>query len=136
MVPFIMKWPGRIQPGKSNAMVNQIDFIASFASLLDVALDDDQAIDSRNVLPALLGKSKTGHAFMIEEAGRRIALRHGPWKYIQGKAKKTGELYNLDSDVGEQKNVARENDARVKEMRELLQKLIETDYGVRSVEGQ
>ena len=73
-VPFIVKWPGHVQPGKSDALVNQIDFISSFASLLDIPLADDQAIDSQDILPALLGNSEAGHAFMIEEAGRSLAL--------------------------------------------------------------
>ena len=130
-VPFIVKWPGRIQPGKSKAMVNQIDFLASFASMLDVTLEDDQAIDSRNILPALLGKSDTGQTFMIEEAGRSLGLRHGAWKYIQGKAKGSYELYNLDSDVGETNDVADDNESQVKEMQELLQMLIASKHGVR-----
>ena len=139
-VPFIVKWPGHIQPGKSTAMVSQIDFIASFASLLDISLDESQAIDSRNNLPALLGKSETGNAYMIEEAGRSLALRHGPWKYVQGKAKKpkkgisSGELFHLDSDIGEQRDVAKNNQNVTAEMSEMLQKLIESDGGIRAVQ--
>ena len=34
-VPFIIRWPGKINAGVSNALVSQIDFIASFANLLD-----------------------------------------------------------------------------------------------------
>ena len=137
-VPFIVKWPGHIQPGKSDALVNQIDFMASFASLLGVTLKDDQAIDSRDILPALLGKSDTGQPFMIEEAGRSLALRKGPWKYIQGSRKKSGkqnkpgELYNLEADIGEQLNVAQESPARAQEMQALLQSLIEAKSGIRS----
>lgn len=71
---------------------------------------------------------------MIEEAGRRIALRQGPWKYVQGNAKKMDELYNLDSDVGAQNNLAKEADARVNEMRELLKRRVEAKSGVRGVE--
>ncbi len=36
-------------------MMNQIDFIASFADLLDLKLGADEARDSRNMVPALLG---------------------------------------------------------------------------------
>ncbi len=138
-VPFIVKWPGHIQPRKSNAMVSQIDFIASFASLLDITLEDDQAIDSRNILPALLGASDTGQTFMIEEAGRSVALRQGHWKYIRRRSKRaaegnaSGELYNLDTDVAEQNNVAEGNMARAKKMRELLQLTIDTKNGIRAI---
>ncbi|TWT84287.1 Arylsulfatase precursor [Planctomycetes bacterium CA13] len=140
-VPFIVKWPGHIQPGKSDAIVNQIDFTASFANLLGVTLEDDQAIDSRNILPALLGKSDKGHTYMVEEAGRKLALRQGSWKYVQGarkqsgKQNQSGELYNLDSDIGEQQDEAKENPALVKEMQALLDSLVETTSGVRNHNG-
>lgn len=131
-VPLIVKWPGRVKPGKSSAVVNQIDFIASFAALLDIELQDDQAIDSRNILPALLGQTEQGLPYMIEEA-RGLALRRGQWKYVRGRGKQPGQLYNLKTDIGEQNNVAAEHPDVVDEMDELLQKLIDAEQGVRSV---
>ena len=133
-VPFIVRWPGKVKPGKSDALVNQIDFFASFADLLDIELTDDQAIDSRNTLPSLLGESKTGLELMIEEAGHVLALRHGPWKFV---LKKNGgkELFNLQSDVGEQRNVATENQEVVAEMEATLKKWIKAENGIRRIAG-
>lgn len=129
-VPFIVKWPGHIRPGKSDALVNQIDFIASFAALLGIELEAHQAIDSRNIMPALLGQERDGHTYMIEEA-RTLALRRGNWKYIQGRGKATDALYNLDSDIGEQINVLKENTAVARDMKTMLGKLVEAKHGVR-----
>ena len=131
-VPFIIRWPARIKPGVSPALVNQIDFTASFAKLLDQKLATEEAVDSRDTLQALLGEDKVGLPYMIEEA-RGLALRKGAWKYIAPpkpwkNAKKpakppVGELYNLDSDVGEQKNVIADHPEVAKEMDVLLEKL-------------
>ena len=33
-VPFIVRWPGRVKPGTSKALVSQVDFVASFAALV------------------------------------------------------------------------------------------------------
>jgi len=135
-VPFIVKWPGRIQPGKSNALVNQIDFIASFAELLEIELGKSEAIDSRNIMPALLGEDGKGLPYTIEEARRgKLALRRGPWKYIRGNGKDQCELYNLDSDIGEQHDVAEGNEAVAREMKELLQQLIDAKQGIRLIDG-
>jgi arylsulfatase A len=131
-VPFIIRWPGKIRPGQSNALVNQIDFIASFADLLGIDLKADQAIDSRNSLSALLGRDGDGHAYMIEEA-RTLALRRDNWKYIQGKGKNAAELYDLDSDVGEQTNVIKENEVIARDMKAMLEKLIAAKDGIRKV---
>ncbi|MDF1845247.1 MAG: arylsulfatase [Rubripirellula sp.] len=141
-VPFIVKWPGHIHPGKSDAMVSQIDLIASFASLLDIPLETDQAIDSRNCLPALLGKSETGHEFIIEEALRSVALRQGSWKYIQKQGrnpnqnKPAGELYNLATDVGEQNNLAAANPSQAKRLQKTLKMLIDAKSGIRNLSPQ
>ena len=88
-VPFLVSWPQRIAPGVSHAMVNQIDFIASFAALLNLPLAEQDAVDSRNILPALLGESANSYDVMLEESVRNLALRYksadgSDWKFIRG----------------------------------------------------
>ncbi|NWK55275.1 arylsulfatase [Verrucomicrobiaceae bacterium N1E253] len=132
-VPFLIKWPGKIKPGKSEALVSQIDFLASFASLVGVELTATQGIDSRNMLPALLGQDEKGLPYMIEEAGI-LALRQGPWKYIQPRGKKgKAQLYNLDSDVGEQNNIIAQQPERAKAMAEQLEKAKQAKQGLRNL---
>jgi arylsulfatase A len=108
-VPFIVSWPKRIKPGISNALISQIDLLASFACLFNVVLKDHEAIDSRNMLPTLLGEDPNGSSELIEEA-KNLALRKGQWKYIMNKAGRSGlengALYNLKDDIGEKTNVA------------------------------
>ena len=138
-VPFIVRWPAKIKPGKSHAMVSQIDLLASFASLLDVELGKDEARDSRDMLKAFMGEDKVGLAYMIEEAGVK-ALRRGDWKYIPGRkakksknpkkkpaAKKPGQLYKLDTDPGEQKNVIEQHPEVAQSMDKQLTALIDGD---------
>ncbi len=134
-VPLIIRWPAKIKPGVSEAMVNQIDFIASFAELFSIDLSDDEACDSRSTLAAFLGEDPKGLDYMIEEAGIK-ALRLGDWKYIPGnspknkKKAKKAELYNLDKDPSEQDNVAPKHPEKAEEMDTLLKKLMKAD-GVR-----
>lgn len=135
-VPLIIRWPGKIGAGKkSAAMVNQIDLIASFADLLGIELAPDQAIDSRSTLDAFLGKSEIGQTVMIEEA-RGIGLRRGNLKYIMGNNKKAaGELYDLDTDIGEQKNLANDRAEIAAGMKSTLQELIDAKAGIRALQG-
>jgi len=132
-VPFIIRWPARISPGSSSALVNQIDLLASFAALLEVELPDGEAGDSRNTLKAFLGQDGDGLPFMIEEAGRfRRALREGDWKYIapgtrKGKrgAATEAALYDLSDDPGELKNVVAAHPERAASMAKMLQGLMD-----------
>ena len=134
-VPFIVRWPAKIKPGTSDAMVNQIDFIASFAALLDLELPADEARDSRNTLEALLGNDPTGLPFMIEEALKTRALRVGPWKYIADQQESRRRLYHLAKDPSEQKNVITEHPEKAATMASQLKKLMAAG-GVRAQSQQ
>ena len=130
-VPLIIRWPARIKPGVSDALVNQIDFIASFASLLGIEFSAKEARDSRDNLAALLGEDSVGLEFMLEEARAVRALRRGEWKYIAaakgGKKRKgsSSELYNLANDPGEANNVIDQHPEIAESMAQKLNELID-----------
>ena len=129
-VPFIVRWPARVKPGVSDALVSQIDLLASFAALTGQKLAPGDGPDSLNVLPALLGESPTGRDHIVEHANR-LALRVGVWKYIepapQGVAVQVNthtetanlpqpQLYNLALDPGETRNLATAEPQRTTEL--------------------
>jgi arylsulfatase A-like enzyme len=144
--PFIVRWPGHVKPGVSDALVCQVDFLASFAALTGQTLPEDAAPDSFNVLPALMGESKTGRDVLIEQGGP-LSVRQGLWKLVvaqkraqpQTPPKKQGledndrpvrdtgaggglQLFNLAEDLAETKNVAEQQPEKVKELGEILNK--------------
>jgi arylsulfatase A-like enzyme len=128
-VPFLVRWPARVKPDVSSALISQVDFVASFAALVNAKADFSTAPDSRNHLPALLGQSKTGRTSLVEQAGP-LALRDGNWKYITpGKGPKVtqntgtetgidpaGQLFDLSKDLGETRNLAAEQPEKAREM--------------------
>ena len=135
-VPFIVRWPQRVKPAVSGALVSQVDFVATLAALVGQTLAADDAPDSLPMLPALLGESHTGRLELVEQAGG-LALRQGTWKYIEpnNRAKRNEatntelgndsvpQLYDLAADPGETRNIAAEQSARVAAMAAELQKL-------------
>lgn len=135
-VPFIISWPGRITPGVSDALVSQVDLLASFAGLTGVEIDSLEAPDSRNQLDALLGKSKQGRSHVIEQAlNGTLSVVKDNWKYIEphkGSPLMTNvnietgyssepQLYNLAEDQGEKENIAPANPEKTKELADLLE---------------
>lgn len=136
-VPFIVNWPGRVKPGVSDALVCQIDLMASFAAMTGTQIPQGAAPDSENVLPALLGDSSKGREVLVEDASLR-SLRVGTWKYIPpGKGPKkqqntntesgldpAGQLYDLSKDLGETKNLINDEPAKAAEMKALHEKLV------------
>jgi arylsulfatase A len=133
-VPFIIKWPGKIEPGTtSSATVSQIDLMASFAEMLGSGLKKEQAIDSRNTLDAFLGQDPKGLPYMLEEA-RTVAIRQGPWKYIPARKKGTPQLYDLTSDIGEQTNIADQHPEKAEALNALLTRCRSTTEGLRNLD--
>lgn len=128
-VPFIVKWPGKIKPGKSDALVSQIDFIGSFSEFLKQDIPENEARDSRNTMEALLGKDNIGLPYLLEETRTRRALRIGDWKYIMGpknrKENNPPELYNLMNDPSEQENIIKKHPEQSSKMAVKLKTLIE-----------
>jgi arylsulfatase A-like enzyme len=135
-VPFIIKWPGHVKAGISDALISHVDLLASFATLAGQALATEDSPDSLDVLPALLGESSTGREHLVEHAGA-LSILKGPWKFIEpGKGPRvladtrieTGkslepQLYNVVDDPGETRNLAAEQPERVQELGALLEKL-------------
>ena len=124
-VPFFIVWPDKIAPGTSSAMVNQMDLLASFASYLKVPVPKGEASDSENLLTAFTGKDKKGRSVMIEEGFYNTAIVKEGWKYIPAYGKEKAELYNLNNDVEERKDIIDQHPEKVKELAALLQAISE-----------
>jgi arylsulfatase A-like enzyme len=129
-MPFLVRWPGRVKPGVSEALVSQVDLCASFAALTGQQLGPQDAPDSFNVLPALLGESPTGREYVLEHSGR-VAIRQGKWKFIPGTGGKNAKrgpsggdaLYDLAQDPSESTDVAAEHPEPVTELSRKLEQL-------------
>ena len=127
-VPFLVYWKGKIKPMVSDAMVCQLDLMASIASLVKQPLKE--GFDSQNILPALLGKSKKGRSELVVEANGKLAFRSGDWAFIPAykgpERNTTGNelgnlpsdgLFNLKKDVGQLNNVGAGNPTQLQKMK-------------------
>lgn len=136
-VPFLARWPKRIAAGRvSEALLCQVDLPATFAALTGQTLAADDAPDSFNLLPALLGESETGRDHLVEHA-RNLSLREGSWKYIEptGGPKvnantgtelggaPSGSLYDLAADPGESTDLITREPDRARAMAARLKAL-------------
>ncbi len=149
-VPFLIRWPGVTKPGSvSDALVSQVDLMATLAAALDITIPDGQAIDSVNYLEYLVGEAKPPRTHMVHNTTKNhYAFRDGDWLLVNAK---TGyvrpapkawqtkhaysaddggpvELYNLKDDIGQRTNLASEHPDRVKAMTALLAQVREGRY--------
>ncbi|MBN8458187.1 MAG: arylsulfatase [Verrucomicrobia bacterium] len=110
-VPFVARWPGKVKAGSTwNHPVCLNDLMATVAEITGAKLPPGAGEDSVSFLPVLLGTTDapTREGTIHQSAGGDLAMRLGPWKLI---FKKNGrrELYNLESDPGENKDVLATN---------------------------
>jgi len=134
-VPFLVRWPARVKPGESDALVCQVDLPASLATLVGQPLPGAAAPDSFDVLPALLGATQQGRDHLIEQASQ-LSVRQGKWKYIPpGRGPRVqantgvesgndprGQFYDLGEDLGETKNLYAERPEKAAELAALREK--------------
>lgn len=126
-VPFIAYWKGKIKPKVSEAMVCQIDFMASFAQLIQAKYKPG---DSQNILNAFFGKSEFGRGELVVEAMGRLAFKQGDYTFIPSHVGnslnievniETGvsseiQLYNVKIDPAQKINIAKDNPEKVKKL--------------------
>lgn len=116
--PTITWWPGTIPSGVvSNGIAVATDLLPSLARLTGARVPDDRVIDGKDVLDILLGKStaKSPHDVHYYEVD---GIRRGPWKLVRKGQKR--ELYRLDKDLGERKDLAKRRPEIVAELDALL----------------
>ncbi|MEM1443928.1 MAG: arylsulfatase [Verrucomicrobiota bacterium] len=113
-VPTLAYWPSVISPGTVTDHISGFtDWMATACELAGV--EAPPKTQSVSFAPTLRGETEKQreHDFLyweFYEKGSKQALRFGPWKAIR-KPMFTGEieLYNVEVDLGEEKNVATEN---------------------------
>lgn len=135
-VPMLVRWPARIKPGISDALVCHVDFTATFAALLKQEFPAGTWVDAVPQVEALLGESTEGRDHLVEQSGG-LALREGRWKFMPGgpgpkRSEPTNtelgndpgpQLYDLSADPGETTNLASAQPDRVQAMRQRLEEI-------------
>lgn len=139
MVPAIVRWPAHIRKGTvSDALISQIDWMASLASLIGARLPKGSAPDSENRIGTLLGDDSDDRPWVVGFSSNHVlTLRTKEWKYIEpndggamitwGPKIETGnsptpQLYRMDT-PDEQENLAARYPEKLFEMQTLLRKV-------------
>ncbi|QDV41122.1 Arylsulfatase [Stieleria neptunia] len=117
--PTVVRWPGKIPAGKPNdELMTTMDLLPTFAKLAGAAIPTDRVIDGKDIWPTLIGEAPTPHEAFFYHGGNQLrAVRSGKWKLHTNKGKPT-QLYDLENDIGEKKNVIEANP-------EVAQKLVQ-----------
>ena len=134
-VPFIVRWPGHIEAGTvSDRMINLVDIYATIQEVTSgkVLPPKEAGADSYSFYDELIGKRNENSVrphMVVNNANGAVAIRKGPWKYMEGIPQKKGakqdepQLYNLDSDIVESKDCIRQNLEIQKDLQSTLDRI-------------
>lgn len=144
-VPMIVSWPGHIEPASTNdTLVQSIDFFPTFAELLDLKTEESQKFDGVSIAKALKGASQErGPIFTYfphnppvpDWLPPSVSVHHDHWKLIreffQGENQAHHyHLYDLNEDIGEKNNLAKENPKIVRELDQLIAEFLKESKAV------
>ena len=147
-VPFVVRWPGVVEAGRvSDALVSQIDLMATIAEVIGFELPQSAADDSLSQLPLLRGAEGSDGirtSLVHNTKANHYAIRQGDWVLIDAKngaltqvppwfnkANGYGEnpynaaLYNLRDDLGQRENLIEKHPDKVAELRRTLKRIRE-----------
>jgi arylsulfatase A-like enzyme len=124
-VPSIARWPGRIAPSSVASMPWAFwDVLPTCAEIAGARAP--AGIDGISVLPTMLGKPQKAHDSLyweFHEGGFQQALRQGKWKLVRQLPRMEVELFDLESDPGETRNLAPANAGVVARLQALMREV-------------
>ncbi len=126
--PMLVSWPGRIKNGSTTTLVSA--FWDVMPTLADIAgVPAPQNIQGISFLPTLMGrKDQRQHDNLyweFHEQGGKQAILKGNWKLIRlnvlDSLKTSVELYDISTDIGEERNLADKYPEKVKALLKLIE---------------
>ena len=129
--PLHFRFPRQIAAGSTcDIPVSGIDFYPTLLELAGVPVPEEQLVDGRSLVPLLRGEDDREIAardlfwhyphYGNQGGEPASSIRRGPWKLIHYHEDGHDELYNLDSDPGEQDDLTADNKATAGELRRRL----------------
>lgn len=130
-VPTIAWWPGQVPAGtQTGAITTMMDMLPTLTGLGGAKVPGDRKLDGLDVWSVISGTDNKGprDVFHYFRGLELEAIRQGDWKLHLGKK----ELYDLNSDISEAKNLYESKPEVVKQLTDLAQKM-DSDLGLKGV---
>ncbi|MBA4020635.1 MAG: sulfatase [Pirellula sp.] len=121
-VPFLMQWKGKLPGGKVETRpVMNLDVLPTVVTAAGGKIDPSWKLDGVDLIPYLLGdNSARPHENMFWRFGDQWAVRQGDWKLVVSRGGSgQPELYDLATDIGEARDLASAEPARVAELQKV-----------------
>ncbi|VXD14464.1 sulfatase-like hydrolase/transferase [Marinoscillum sp. 108] len=141
-VPFVVTWPDKLKPAKTDALVSTTDFLATFADLFSTSFPDNAGEDSYSFVSALglTSEAPRRESIVMHSYDGSFAYRSGNYKALftsgsggwsfprSGSDDVVGmpevQLYDLKADPSEKTNIQSENPQLVNQLSKELTEIV------------
>lgn len=118
--PTIAWWPGEIEAGSvSDFPLAAYDWLPTACEL--AGIEPPEAVDGRSFLPLLRGQNEIQRDYLFWSYGSKKALRSGKWKGVVPGQGKDLELYDLETDIGEENDVSAKHPELVQQLSDWIE---------------
>lgn len=130
-VPFIVRWPGVVPAGRTDetSVLTAVDLLPTFLEFAGVELPDVYEPDGQSAISAFKGEGfkRTKPIFWEWRGGiskdytwPTLGIRDGRWKLLVTKSLQRTELYDLENDWAEGKDLSAKYPVVVQQLAEKL----------------
>jgi arylsulfatase A-like enzyme len=125
-IPAFLNWPGHLEPGAVDFPIHMSDWLPTLCNL--VGIKQQLNLDGRNIWPLLTGEqSVSGQRSMYWKTAQSYAVRDGEWKLLVHRRNNIVELYNLENDFRETRDLSEVNPEKTKQLMNLLEEFKKGD---------
>ena len=136
-MPFVIRWKGHLAAGATDSRpIIQLDVLPTALAAAGVDIQPDWKLDGVDLLPFLTGRQAGApHDALYWRIGGTMAIRKGNWKLVktaEGALRdidpaalsdlSKAELFNLEDDIGETKNLAASHPEKARELADTWQR--------------
>ena len=144
--PCIVVWPDVVAKASRNeAVIQSCDFYPTLLEILGIPPETEQQFDGISIVPALKGEELKREAIFTyfphnpkvpDWLPPAVSVHRGDWKLIRifhggDDGQHDWMLFNLNDDLGEQRNLAAQDPGRVRELDRLIEEFLQDAHAVR-----
>ena len=117
-VPFVIAWKGKLPAGKTyDHPVITLDVLPTSIAAAGGEVKAEWKLDGVNLLPHLRGESRAPpHEFLFWRFGELWAVRQGSYKAVRTWDNDRPQLFDIDKDIGETKDLSKTEPERLREL--------------------
>ncbi|MGC9354215.1 MAG: sulfatase-like hydrolase/transferase, partial [Mariniphaga sp.] len=121
-VPAFVNWPGHLKPGSVDLPVHISDWLPTLCELTGATMPENLNPDGRSIWPLLTGEQLLAKERPIYWKIRsHYAVREGKWKLMLNRNTNKAELYDLENDFRETRDLSETHPEKTAYLMKLLE---------------